>query len=327
MLRSRTLPARPRAKSSSCSRLRYTLRALDEGNQQIVLAGTQRNGDAVIAKEFTCTGVQLPAVKTVVPGMARRTRSRHIDSAPPQHSHDARDELAAPKRFRQVIVGADFQADNPIHLVAFGGEHDDGDVRFGAKRAAQRETILARQHEIEEDEVDSTVSQDFAHDAAVRRRADPEALLGQRARNQIANLAVVVDETSAQSEISQPARSSEGEAVAMVQPGERGDQVPPANKGTRVLDRGEIKLLMRQGEQFIASGDVVTARILFQRAAEAGDADAAVALGATYDPIVFANLGVAGLGANVEKARIWYQKAESLGSTEATRRLAILANR
>jgi hypothetical protein len=133
--------------------------------------------------------------------------------------------------------------------------------------------------------------------------------------------------TSAQSEISQPARSSEGEAVAMVQPGERGAQVPPANKGTRVLDRGEIKLLMRQGEKFIASGDVVTARIVFQRAAEAGDADAAVALGATYDPIVLANLGVAGLSANVEKARIWYQKAESLGSTEATRRLAILANR
>jgi hypothetical protein len=52
-----------------------------------------------------------------------------------------------------------------------------------------------------------------------------------------------------------------------------------------------------------------------------------LALGATYDPIVLAYLGVAGLGANVEKARIWYQKAESLGSTEATRRLAILENR
>jgi TPR repeat protein len=94
-----------------------------------------------------------------------------------------------------------------------------------------------------------------------------------------------------------------------------------------VLDPEEIKLLMKQAEQFIGSGDVVTARIVLQRAAEAGDADAAVALGATYDPVALANLRVAGLGANVEKARIWYQKAESLGSTEATRRLAILANR
>ena len=133
--------------------------------------------------------------------------------------------------------------------------------------------------------------------------------------------------TSEQSEIStqrtktsQRARSSEGT-------GESGAQIPPASKATRVLDPEEIKLLMKQGQQFIAAGDVVTARAVFQRAAEAGDADAAVALGGTYDPIVFAKLGVAGLGADVEKARTWYQKAESLGSAEATRRLAILANR
>jgi hypothetical protein len=140
--------------------------------------------------------------------------------------------------------------------------------------------------------------------------------------------------TSAQSHISsqrtktsQPARSPEGEAVAMVQPGEPGAQVRAASKATRVLDPEEIKLLMKQGEQFIAAGDVVTARIVFQRAAEAGDAGAAVALGGTYDPIVLAKLGVVGLGADVERARTWYQKAESLGSAEATRRLAILANR
>jgi hypothetical protein len=122
-------------------------------------------------------------------------------------------------------------------------------------------------------------------------------------------------------------RSSEGKTMAMVQPGETGAQIPPASKATRMLDPEEIKLLMKQGQQFIAAGDVVTARTVFQRAAEAGDADAAVALGGTYDPIVFAKLGVAGLGADVEKARTWYQKAESLGSAEATRRLAILANR
>jgi hypothetical protein len=122
-------------------------------------------------------------------------------------------------------------------------------------------------------------------------------------------------------------RSSEGKTMAMVQPGEPGAQIPPASKATRVLDPNEIKLLMNQGQQFIAAGDVVTARNVFQRAAEAGDADAAVALGATYDPIAFAKLGVAGLRADVEKARTWYQKAESLGSAEATRRLAILANR
>ena len=140
--------------------------------------------------------------------------------------------------------------------------------------------------------------------------------------------------TSAQSEIaskrtepSRPARSSEDEAVAMVQPGAAGAQAAPASKGTRVLDPEEIKLFMKQGEQFIAAGDVVTARIVFQRAAEAGDANAAMALGATYDPTVLAKLGVVGMSADVEKARSWYQTAEKLGSPEARRRLDVLADR
>jgi len=140
--------------------------------------------------------------------------------------------------------------------------------------------------------------------------------------------------TLAQSEIAserteplRPARSSEDEAVAMVQPSAAGAQAAPASKGTRVLDPEEIKLFMKQGEQFIAAGDVVTARIVFQRAAEAGDANAAMALGATYDPTVLAKLGVVGMSADVEKARSWYQTAEKLGSPEARRRLDVLADR
>jgi len=102
---------------------------------------------------------------------------------------------------------------------------------------------------------------------------------------------------------------------------------PPAPKAARVLAADEIALLVKQGEQFIAAGDLVTARTVFQRAAEAGDASAAVALGATYDPIVLAKLGVVGISPDVEKARSWYQRAESLGSPEARRRLEVLATR
>jgi TPR repeat protein len=127
--------------------------------------------------------------------------------------------------------------------------------------------------------------------------------------------------------ISQTARSSVGESVAMLQGGVSGAQAPSSGKANRALDPEEIKLLTKQGEQFAAAGDLVTARILFQRAAEAGDATAAMALGATYDPNVLAKLGVVGMVADVEKARSWYRKAESFGSPEASRRLNALANR
>jgi len=127
--------------------------------------------------------------------------------------------------------------------------------------------------------------------------------------------------------IEQLTKLSERGATAMVPAGEPAAQTPAASKTLRTLDPDEIKLLVKQGEQFAAAGDLVGARLVLQRAAQAGDASAAVALGATYDPVVLAKIGVVGLGADVEQARSWYQKAESLGSAEATRRLQILANR
>ncbi len=124
-----------------------------------------------------------------------------------------------------------------------------------------------------------------------------------------------------------PARSSEGETLAMLQPGAPGAEATFPREAVRPLDPAEIELLMQQGEQFIAAGDLVTARTVFQRAAEAHDANAALALAATYDPTVLSKLGVVGMSADLEKARTWYQKAESLGSADAARRLRALANR
>ena len=75
----------------------------------------------------------------------------------------------------------------------------------------------------------------------------------------------------------------------------------------------------------IAAGDIAAARIVFQRASEAGDAAATVALAASYDPTALKQLGVVGKHADLKKARSLYEKAESLGSAEATRRLQMLA--
>ena len=102
---------------------------------------------------------------------------------------------------------------------------------------------------------------------------------------------------------------------------------PPVATITRKLDSAEIAMMVKQGEQFVAAGDMVAARVVFQRAAEAGDAAAAMALGATYDPLFLAKLSVLGVPADADKARGWYQKAKDLGSQEAPRRLELLANR
>jgi hypothetical protein len=135
-------------------------------------------------------------------------------------------------------------------------------------------------------------------------------------------------DTSTQStQKSRAAESSDAGTVVVIQQNETGIQEAPAKKPVRALDADQIKLLMKQGEQFANQGDLATARILFQRAAEGGDATAATALAATYDPTVLAKLDVVGIRADLEKARFWYQKAVSLGSSDAKRRLDLLANR
>jgi TPR repeat protein len=74
-------------------------------------------------------------------------------------------------------------------------------------------------------------------------------------------------------------------------------------------------------------GDLIAARILFMRAANAGNAAAAIAMGSTYDPVVLADRGVRGLAPDLDKARSWYERAKEMGSPEGPRRLEMLANR
>jgi TPR repeat protein len=60
---------------------------------------------------------------------------------------------------------------------------------------------------------------------------------------------------------------------------------------------------------------------LLKRAANAGNAQAALELGMTFDPASLVERGVVGSAPDVAQARAWYERAMELGSTEASRRL------
>ena len=95
---------------------------------------------------------------------------------------------------------------------------------------------------------------------------------------------------------------------------------------TRQIDRNELDLLVKRGEELLTTGDISSARLLLRRAAEAQDARAALALAASYDPIELKRLGVYGSTPDVVAARDWYEKARQFGSREAPRRLELLAS-
>jgi hypothetical protein len=128
---------------------------------------------------------------------------------------------------------------------------------------------------------------------------------------------VVVDAPPPQVQATMPARQVQ---AAVPPPQVQAAVSPPAPP-----DREEIAALYRRGEELIQQGNIVAARLVFARAAESGDARSALALGATYDPDALRNHGVVGLVANVDLARQWYAKAAKLGSTEAARRIELLA--
>jgi hypothetical protein len=96
--------------------------------------------------------------------------------------------------------------------------------------------------------------------------------------------------------------------------------------GLRKLEADEIATLLKRGQALFETGDLAGARLLLQRAAEAGDPVAAMAIASTYDPVVLQDLGVRGFVADVGKARYWYEKAREFGSKEAPRRLESLAS-
>ena len=93
---------------------------------------------------------------------------------------------------------------------------------------------------------------------------------------------------------------------------------PPSQSAERAPTQ-----LHARGMELLQRGDLDAARKYFERAADAGHAQSALALAETYDPYEFARLKVFGLQPNLSLARKWYVRAQELGANvgERLRRL------
>jgi hypothetical protein len=111
-------------------------------------------------------------------------------------------------------------------------------------------------------------------------------------------------------------------------PSDRKKPEPPISTvpAPRQVDGEEIAVLLKRGKDLIATGDLAAARLVLQRAADANDVEATLALAATYDPYVLRELRVYSFAADAGMARTWYEKARQLGSSTALRRLEMLTS-
>jgi len=90
---------------------------------------------------------------------------------------------------------------------------------------------------------------------------------------------------------------------------------PPAVEAR--LSAAETAALLTRGDVLFSTGDLAAARLFYERAAEAGEAQAAVRLGETFDPIFLDHAHLRGVRGNVETALSWYRRARDLGAAEA----------
>jgi len=132
------------------------------------------------------------------------------------------------------------------------------------------------------------------------------------------------------------ARTSLRVAAAKAGPGQAAPPAPQARSSVSLglaapkldpAERERALALHAKGMEQLERGNVYAARKFFERAAEAGLAQSAVAVASTFDPDELTKLKVLGLQPDVEAARRWYERARELGAPEAEQRLRRLGAR
>jgi len=101
---------------------------------------------------------------------------------------------------------------------------------------------------------------------------------------------------------------------------------PVADPSARKLDGDELATLFNRAKGLLAAGDIPSARLLLERAADAQEPSAALMLARTYDPEVLGAQDARNIIPDPAMARAWYQKAAQFGSADARRRLAQMQN-
>jgi cytoskeletal protein RodZ len=86
-----------------------------------------------------------------------------------------------------------------------------------------------------------------------------------------------------------------------------------------------IEDLIKHGQKMVEVGYLAGARAYFKRAVEAGSGEAALLLGACYDPAFIEKIGAQGIKPDPKEARNWYERAKQLGIADADAKLAELA--
>lgn len=95
---------------------------------------------------------------------------------------------------------------------------------------------------------------------------------------------------------------------------------PQASDAIVSAPAGSVSSLVQRGDEYLLSGDIAAARLYYERAAEAGDTQAMLALAQTYDAVLLQKSGARGIRPDPERARHWYAKAAETRAAPSVQR-------
>jgi TPR repeat protein len=83
------------------------------------------------------------------------------------------------------------------------------------------------------------------------------------------------------------------------------------------LSAAEVAALLARGDALFALGDAASARLYYERAVDAGERQAALKLGKSFDPVFLSFARLHGVRGDTDQAASWYRRARDLGDSEA----------
>ena len=82
----------------------------------------------------------------------------------------------------------------------------------------------------------------------------------------------------------------------------------------------DVAGLLARGDGYLGIGDVTSARLFYERAADAGSGQGAMRLGATFDPNFLGRAGLVGTRGDQARADMWYHRARGLDTADSCSR-------
>jgi TPR repeat protein len=287
-------------------------------------------------------------------------KTRRIQSDDPigEPNEDINDPRFAPYRYaRSSTINADVSSDDPVPLFLSGHETQSSEnflaldqrkaispsrIVIGLLAAAAVATVFAL---FSVDPLRAVVINAKASLAsASSSKSDPAPLDSAQASAPTAQLTTAAANPLPQAPAADSAQATSSLAFmptreeifaayqSALQQNQATTAAPPAVAPTAIppparrLNPDELASLLKRAKGLLAIGDIASARLLLERAADAQEASAALMLARTYDPAVLGTPDARSVTPDPAQARIWYRKAAEFGSQDAQQRLAQMQN-